>query len=208
MLQTPKVCPKKAVNTRNERYVVDGVSIMKNLVVTLFVFFALTITQAFAYNVESFSSDATIISAMKLLEQNGETDVFDNLKKNSVKIKFYNLSGYGTVYAANTYDNYGRRIILINSAYKNAPIEQLACLIAHESFHVLRKATLEEETIATQKEAACWAKLRKETVTYPETKLTKRLDKISNLYLASADGNNYIQDKIASSSFYKTQFGM
>lgn len=181
---------------------------MKKAFVAFFVFFALTITQAFAYDVERFSNDATIISAMKLLEQNGEYDVFANLKKNSVKIKFYNLSGYGTVYAANTYDNYGRRVILINSAYKNAPIEQIACLIAHESCHVLRKATLEEETVATQKEAACWAKLKNNAVSYPETKLTKRLNKISNLYLASQDGNNYIQDKIASSSFYRSQFGM
>lgn len=181
---------------------------MKKALVAIFVFFALTISQAFAYNVENFSNDATIISAMKLLEQNGEYDVFANLKKNSVKIKFYNLSGYGTVYAANTYDTYGRRVILINSAYKNAPIEQIACLIAHESCHVLRKATLEEETTATQKEASCWAKLKNNSVTYPETKLTKRLDKISNLYLASQDGNNYIQDKIASSSFYKSQFGI
>lgn len=181
---------------------------MKKAFIAMFAFFALTITQAFAYNVESFSNDATIISAMKLLEQNGEYDVFANLKKNSVKIKFYNLSSYGTVYAANTYDTYGRRVILINSTYKNAPIEQIACLIAHESCHVLRKATLEEEATATQKEAECWTKLKNNAVTYPETKLTKRLDKISNLYLASQDGNNYIQDKIASSSFYKSQLGI
>ncbi len=181
---------------------------MKKAFIALFAFFALTITQAFAYNVESFSNDATIISAMKLLEQNGEYDVFANLKKNSVKIKFYNLNNYGAVYAANTYDNYGRRVIYINSKYKTAPIEQIACLIAHESCHVLRKATLEEEATATQKEAACWVKLKNNSVTYPETKLTKRLDKISNLYLASKDGNNYIQDKIASSSFYKAQLGI
>lgn len=181
---------------------------MKNVLAAIFVFFVLTISQAFAYDMKDFSSDTTIISAMKLLEQAGETDVFANLKKNAVKIKFYNLSGYGTVYAANTYDNYGRRVILINSAYKNAPIEQIACLIAHESCHVLRKATLEEETTATQKEASCWYKLKNNSTTYPETKLTKRLDKISNLYLASRDGNNYIGDKIASSSFYKAQFGM
>ncbi len=117
---------------------------MKKAFIAIFVFFALTLSQAFAYNVTDFSSDATIISAMKLLEQNGEQDVFANLKKNSVKIKFYAISGYGNVYAANTYDSFGRRVILINSSYKNAPIEQIACLIAHESCHVLRKATLEE----------------------------------------------------------------
>lgn len=182
---------------------------MKNVFVTLFIFVAFTVTQAFAYNLKDFSSDAKIISAMQLLEQSGEYDVFANLKKNSVKVKFYNLSGYGNVYATNSYDNSGRRVILINSVYANAPVEQIACLIAHESMHVLRKATLEEETIATQKEAATWIRLRNNSATYPQTKLTKRLDKLADLQIASyEDGNNYIQSKIASSSFYKAQFGM
>lgn len=182
---------------------------MKNVLITLFVFIALTITQAFAYNVKDFSSDATIVSALELLEKNGETQVFANMKKNAVKVRFYNLAGYGqSVYAANTYDNNGRRVILINSIYKTAPVEQIACLIAHESCHVLRKATLEEETIATQTEAACWAKLKKASVTYPQTKLTKRLNNIAGLYLASDSNNNKIQEKIASSSFYKAQFGL
>ena len=180
---------------------------MKNLLVTFFIFIALTVTQAFAYEAKYFSNDAKIISALNLLEQAGETDVFANLKKNSVKIKFYNLS-YGNVYAANAYDNSGRRVILINSIYENAPVEQIACLIAHESCHVARKATLEEETIATSKEAHCWTKLKQNGISYPQTKLTKRLDKIAGLHLASVeDGNNYLGDKIASSSFYRAQFG-
>lgn len=181
---------------------------MKNVLVTLFVFVVLTVTQAFAYNVKEFSSDTKIQSALALLEQTGEYDVFRNLRKNAVKIKFYHLS-YGNVYAANTYDSFGRRVILINSLYENAPVEQIACLIAHESCHTARKATLEEETTATSKEASCWTKLKKHNVTYPETKLTKRLDKIAGLHIASTqDGNNYIGDKIASSSFYRTQFGL
>ena len=99
--------------------------------------------------------------------------------------------------------------IVLGIVHKNAPTEQIACLIAHESMHVLRKATLEEETIATQKEAATWLRLKNPAVTYPESKLTKRLDKLAGLHNASlADGNNYIHDKIASSSFYKSQFGM
>ena len=181
---------------------------MKNILVTLFVFVVLTVTQAFAYEARQFSSDAKIISALNLLEQAGETDVFANLKKNAVKIKFYNLS-YGNVYAANTYSSSGRRVILINSIYENAPVEQIACLIAHESCHVARKATLEEETTATSKEAHCWTKLKQNGISYPQTKLTKRLDKIAGLHMASMeDGNNYIGDKIASSSFYRTQFGL
>ena len=181
---------------------------MKKVLVALFVFVTLTVTQAFAYNLKSFTSDSTILAAMQLLEQNGEYDVFANLKRNAVKVKFYTLS-MSNVYAANTYDNYGRRVILINSAYKNAPIEQIACLIAHESCHVARKATLEEETLATSKEAACWAKLKKVGVTYPQTKLTKRLNNLAELHNESVqDGNDYIGDKIASSSFYRAQFNL
>lgn len=183
---------------------------MKKVLVTVFVFLFFTVAQSFAYNVKDFSSDATILSALRLLQQSGEHDVFSNLRKNAVKIKFYSLSGYGqSVYAANTYDSMGGRVILINSIYKNAPVEQIACLIAHESCHTARKATLEEEQTATSKEASCWAKLRKSGVTYPETKLTKRLNKLAGLHIASAeDGNNYIGDKIASSSFYRAQFGL
>lgn len=181
---------------------------MKKVFVALMVFFVLTVTQAFAYNLKSFTSDQKIMAAMQLLEQNGDYDVFANLQKNSVKIKFYHLS-MNNVYAANAYDEFGRRVILINSIYKDAPVEQLACLIAHESCHTARKATLAEETTATSKEAACWAKFKKSGVTYPETKLTKRLDKIAGLHVASQqDGNNYIEDKIASSSFYKAQFNL
>ena len=180
---------------------------MKKVLVGLIVFFTFTISQAFAYNLKSFSTDSKILSAMQLLEQNGEYEVFANLKKNAVKVKFYHLS-MSNVYAANAYDEFGRRVILINSMYKDAPIEQIACLIAHESCHTARKATLEEETTATSKEAACWAKLKRNNVTYPQTKLTKRLDQVAGLYLASTDGDNQIQDRIASSSFYRSQFGL
>ena len=181
---------------------------MKKVFVVLFMFLFFTVNQSFAYNMKSFSSDAKIIEAMQLLEQNGEHEVFANLKKTGVKIKFHNLS-MSNIYAAHMYDSFGSRIIAINSMYKDAPIEQLACLIAHESCHTARKATLDEETRATSKEAACWCKLKKDNVTYPNTKLTRRLENLSGLHLASVqDGNNYIGDKIASSSFYRAQFGL
>ena len=99
------------------------------------------------------------------------------LEKNAVKIQFYDLSTMAvgqSVYAASTYNKYGRKVIYINSIYKDSPVEQIACLIAHESCHVLRHATLDEESVATQKEAACWTKYRNNSVTYPQNKLTKR----------------------------------
>ena len=46
-----------------------------------------------------------------------------------------------------------------------------------------RKATLEEESLATSKEASCWTKLKRTGVSYPETKLTKRLDKIAGNFV-------------------------
>lgn len=181
---------------------------MKKVFASLLVFFSFTVLQSVAYNLKSFSSDTKIISAMELLEQNGEHDVFVNLQKNAVKIKFDYLS-MSNIYAANAYDEFGRRVILINSIYKNAPIEQIACLIAHESCHTARKATLEEESLATSKEASCWTKLKKDGVFYPETKLTKRLNQIADLHSASIqDGNNYINEKIANSSFYRAQFNL
>lgn len=181
---------------------------MKKFVVIFLTFIFLSANQALANNFREFTSDSKVSSALALLEQNGEYEVFSNLRKNAVKIKFYNLS-FNNIYASNSYDSSGRRLILINSIYKNAPVEQIACLIAHESCHTARKATLEEETKATTKEAECWCKLKNSNAVYPDTKLTKRLDMLAGLHIESTqDGYNHIEDKIASSSFYKTQFGL
>ena len=185
---------------------------MKKLVVLFTVFVFLTLNQAFAYRAADFSSDAKIIAAINLLEQTGETDVLRNLKKNAVRVSFDDLTSYtynaSKAFAVSTYNRYGTRVIMINSLYKNAPVEQIACLVAHESMHVKRVADLEEETIATQKEAATWTRLRVASKVYPDTKLTRRLDKLSGMYMASSDGNNIIQNKIANNGFYRAQLGV
>ena len=185
---------------------------MKKFVVLFTAFVFLTLNQAFAYRAADFSSDAKIIAAINLLEQTGETDVLRNLKRNAVRISFDDLTSYtynaNKAFALSTYNRYGTRVIMINSLYKNAPVEQIACLVAHESMHVKRVADLEEETIATQKEAATWTRLRVASKVYPDTKLTRRLDKLSGMYMASSDGNNIIQNKIANNGFYRAQYGM
>lgn len=184
---------------------------MKKTVLFLMAFLILSVNQVFAYRLSDFSSDAKIISAMQLLEQSGEYDVFRNLQRNAVRIKFSNLSGVTmnsqSCYAVSTYNQYGSRVILINSIYMDAPVEQIACLIAHESCHTANKPTLEEETIATQKEAACWTRLKVSSKAYPNTKLTRRLDKLTDLYLASDSSNNLVEQKIANNGFYKFQYG-
>ena len=137
---------------------------MKKLVLVFVAFMFLACNQVFAYRISSFSSDAKIIAAMKLLERSGDTDVFRNLQKYGVRVKFSDLSmvsyNKSKTFAVSTYNKYGTRVILINSIYRNAPAEQIACLIAHESYHTGYSADLEEETLATQKEAACWSRLK------------------------------------------------
>lgn len=186
---------------------------MKKLVVLFSAFVFLAFSQAaFAYRASEFSDDSKIISAITLLEQSGETDVLRNLKKHAIRVSFDDLSSYtynaSKAYAISTYNQYGTRVIMINSIYRNAPVEQIACLVAHESMHVKRVADLEEETIATQKEAATWTRLKNASKVYPDTRLTRRLDKLSGMYMASSNGNNIIQSKIASNGFYRAQLGI
>ena len=175
---------------------------MKKVVLVLFAFLFFSVGQAFAYRVTDFSTDAKIVAAMRVLEQAGENDVFRNLQRYGMRIKFDDLSmvmNGKNAYAVSTYNNFGTRVILINSVYRNAPAEQIACLIAHESYHTGYSADLEEETLATSKEAACWTRVKV---------ASKRLDKISGLYLASSSNNNLVQQKIASNGFYRNQLGL
>ena len=185
---------------------------MKKVVLVLFAFVLFTMNQVFAYNVTDFSNDSKIISALRVLEQSGDSDVFRNLQRNNVKIKFSDLSmvSYNSqkVFAVSTYNNYGSRVILINKIYQNSPAEQIACLIAHESCHTARVADLQEETVATQKEAAVWTRVKNPSKSYNDDRLTRRLDKLSGLYLASNSNNNLVQQKIANSGFYRNQFGL
>ena len=184
---------------------------MKKVVLVFFAFLFLTVNQAFAYRINTFSSDTKILAALRVLEQAGEQDVFRNLQRYGMRIKFDNLSMVSNgknAYAVNTYNQYGTKVIMINSIYRNAPAEQIACLIAHESFHTGYTADLEEETLATQKEASCWTRLKVASKVYPDTKLTRRLDNLSNLYLASTSNNNLVEQKIASNGFYRNQLGL
>ena len=184
---------------------------MKKVVLLLCVFVFFSVNQVLASRLSDYSTDEKIISAMQILEQAGENDVFRNLQRYGMRIKFDDLSmvmNSKHAYAVSTYNNFGTRIIMINSAYKDAPAEQIACLIAHESYHTGYTADLEEETRATQKEAACWLKLKIASKDYPDSKLTRRLDKLSALYLASNSNYNLVQQKIASNGFYRSQFGL
>lgn len=167
---------------------------------------------AYSWNVKSFSQDEDIRAALKLLNNIGADEVFENLQENSVKIIFYDLSmikySYCNHYAINSVDNWGERYILINSKFRNASKEELACLIAHESFHKARHATMAEETLATQKEAYYWSILKVPGKMYRQSALTNRLDRLAGLYTNSTASNNLIEQRIQNSKFYQNQLAV
>ena len=162
-----------------------------------------------AGHLDNFTKDANIKAALVLLEQVGAQEVFDNLEEGSVKIAFYDLSAiasnYANHFAINSVDSFGNRFILINTKFLKASPEEIACLIAHESFHKLDVATYEEEYTATKKEAYYWSLLKNRSKTYQNSALLSRLDNLSNLRSASVAGNNLIEQKINRSSFYREQ---
>lgn len=176
----------------------------KVLVVLMFIMF-LGVNQAQAANVSKYSDDYKVQAALTVLENIGSNDVFTRLDKNQVKIMFYDLTmidySYANHYAVASTDENGENFILINSKFQNSPKEAIACLIAHESVHVLPQATMAEEIQATTVEAQTWLKVRA-NVTDTNDKLVQREMKLADKYEAD---NNRIAQAIASNSFYQAQ---
>ena len=118
---------------------------------------------------------------------------------------FYDLTmidySYANHYAVASTDENGENFILINSKFQNSPKEAIACLIAHESVHVLPQATMAEEVQATTVEVQTWLKVRA-NVTNTNDKLVQREMKLADNYEAD---NNRIAQAIASNSFYQAQ---
>ena len=170
------------------------------------------VAPAFAAYVDNFTRDVNIKPALILLEKAGAQEVFDNLEENSVKIAFYDLHQisyrYMNQFAINSVDSFGNRYILINSKFAKASPEEIACLIAHESFHKSSVATLEEETIATQKEAYYWNLLRDNEKSYTPSALLARLNNLVILDTASDTDRNLIKEKISKSNFYREQLAI
>ncbi len=176
----------------------------KVLVILMFIMF-LGVNQAQAANVSKYSDDYKVQAALTVLENIGSNDVFTRLDKNQVKIMFYDLTmidySYANHYAVASTDENGENFILINSKFQNSPKEAIACLIAHESVHVLPQATMAEEVQATTVEVQTWLKVRA-NVTNTNDKLVQREMKLADNYEAD---NNRIAQAIASNSFYQAQ---
>lgn len=184
---------------------------MKKLLLVLTFILCLGVSQAQAADFSKYSNDYKVKAALEVLENIGSNDVFARLDKNKIKIMFYDLSSidysYSNHYAVASTDENGENYILINEKFKNSPKEAVACLIAHESVHVLPKATLEEEVRATTTEAETWLKVA-DRVTNTNDKLVQREMRLADNYRLSTPSNNKITQAIASNSFYKSQFSL
>lgn len=177
--------------------------------IAVFVLFSCPVQAA---NLNKYSNDSKIVSALNVLENVNANNVFSRLDKSATKIMFYDLSlidySYAKHFAVSSTDENGNNFILINERYKNSPKEAIASLIAHESVHVLPQATLAEETQATTTEAITWIKVRSGLAANPNDELVKRENKLALLYQESTPSNNLIKSLIAGNNFYQQQLAM
>lgn len=176
--------------------------------------FVLSTNQVFAKGSDfsKYSDDSRVISALEVLQNVGSNDVFTRLDKSQTKIIFYDLSlisfSYAKHYAISSTDDSGNNYILINEKFRSSPKEAIACLIAHESVHVLPQATLDEEVRATTTEAMTWIKVKNMANISSGDDLVARENKLANMYRASTPSDNLIKDSIAGNSFYQQQLAM
>lgn len=131
-----------------------------------------------------------------------------NSTNRPIKILFRNLEvmGYGTCEAVTAKSADGGLVILISANYKTAPVEAIACLIAHESVHHENTKTYEEEVRAWTTEVQTWVSF---TASNPslktaDSKLVKRLNYLSKLYAKDGNQMTSIENLIANNPAYST----
>ena len=158
------------------------------VIICLTVFFTNNIghTSDFA----NITKNTQIAAALTALESVGKGDVISilngrNATGKPIRVMFRDLTIYGAsdCEALTTKTNSGKVIIYINHEHKNAPVEAIACLIAHESQHHTMTNTKAEETRAWFKEVSTWNSFvrRDRTVAMSNHPLVKRENYIAKL---------------------------
>lgn len=176
--------------------------------------FVLSVNQGYAKgsDLSKYTDDSRVISALEVLQNIGANDVFARLDKSETKIIFYDLSlisfSYAKHYAVSSTDDSGNNYILINEKFRSSNKEAIACLIAHESVHILPQANLDEEVRATTTEAQTWLKVKNLASISSGDELVTRENKLANMYKASTPSDNLIRGSIANNSFYQQQLAM
>lgn len=157
------------------------------------------------------TANSRIAASLYMLNDLGQRDVISVLKGQNatgkpIRIMFRNLDiyGCGDCEAFTTKTKAGSLVIFINEEHKEAPLEAIACLIAHESQHHTMTNTKQEELRAWLKEVSTWnAFVRKDPlVANSNHPLIKRENKIAKLNARDNGQGKAIEQVIAQNPVY------
>ncbi len=166
---------------------------------------------AFAADFSANTKQPVLTQALNKLDEMNNKKVINviqgiNSTNKPIKIMFRDLAalGYGTCEAVTAKTSDGRLVILISSNYKTAPVEAIACLIAHESVHHENTKTYEEEVRAWNMEVKTWVSFTNvnPSLKQSDSKLVKRLNYLSKLYTKDGNQMTSIANLIANQPAY------
>jgi len=187
---------------------------MKKLFLIILVTITILFSKANVIQANDFAENTAntrIAASLYMLNDLGQKDVIALLKGQNatgkpIRIMFRNLAIYGAgdCEAFTTKTKAGSLVIFINEDHKDAPLEAIACLIAHESQHHTMTNTKQEELRAWLKEVSTWnAFVRKDpTVAYSTHPLVKRENKIAKLNAKDNGKGGAIEQVIAQNPVY------
>ena len=187
-------------------------NMISKLVVLFCAFFIMSFTNIVsAADFSANTKQPVLTEALNCLERMNKTQVVNVIKgQNStnqpIKVMFRNLEalGYGTCEAVTAKSADGKLVILISANYKTAPVEAIACLIAHESVHHANTKTYEEEVNAWSCEVQTWLSFTNSnpSLKLNDSKLVKRLNYLSKLYAKDGNQMTSIEGLIANNPAY------
>jgi len=185
---------------------------MSRVIVLLCALMILSVTNiASASDFSANTKNPILTDALNKLEAMNKRQVISVIQGNNstgkpVKLMFRDMAamGYGTCEAVTAKSADGRLVIIISSNYKTAPVEAIACLIAHESVHHENTKTYEEEVRAWTCEVQTWIAFTNvnPSLKQNDSKLVKRLNYLSKLYAKDGNQNTSIANLIANQPAY------
>ena len=187
---------------------------MSKLCVLICTFVLLSVSNiALAADYSANTKQPVLLAALEKLELMNNRQVLNviqgqNSTNQPIRIMFRNLEalGYGTCEAVTAKTSEGKLVILISSKYKTAPVEAVACLIAHESVHHENSKTYEEEVRAWSMEVKTWLAFTQynPSLKVSDSKLVKRLNYLSKLYTKDGNQMTSIANLIATNPAYSS----
>ena len=162
---------------------------------------------------KNVSSDPSLIQAVEKLGETAgkyskDAILGKNLTNKPIQIEFLNLSTISPMYT--NFDALGWKkkknlFIYINEKHKDAPIEALSAILAHEAIHQDEHNSLNEETYAWTLEAAVWTQLSDdnpelEKISHP---LVERENVIKKLFIRGDYTSKYIHKFVITNKGYQ-----